>query len=81
MSSLITFEEFKAHKEEPVFLSNVKLDVHDNDYKVHAKRLMKKDNPKQISLDEARDLRLLKNLEATDVVEIGGVYYKLNEEK
>ena len=53
--------------------------MHDNDYKVHAKRLMKKDNPKQISLDEARDLRLLKNLEATDVVEIGGVYYKLEE--
>jgi len=81
MSSLITFEEFKAHKEEPVFLSNVPLEVHDEDYKVHAKRLKKSGNPKQTSLDEARDLRLLKNLEATDVVEIGGVYYKLNEEK
>jgi len=79
MSSLVTYEEFKAHKEEPVFLSNVKLEVHDNDYKVHAKRLMKTGNPKKLSLDEARDLRLLKNLEATNVVEIGGVYYKLEE--
>ena len=40
---------------------------------------MKTGNPKQLSLDEARDLRLLKNLEATNVVEIGGVYYKLEE--
>ena len=79
MSSLVTYEEFKAHKEEPVFLSNVKLEVQDNDYKVHAKRLMKTGNPKKLSLDEARDLRLLKNLEATNVVEIGGVYYKLEE--
>jgi hypothetical protein len=79
MSSLVTYEEFKAHKEEPVFISTVPYDV-DDDFKVHPKRLMKKDNPKPTSLDEARDLRLLKNLEATDVVEIGGVYYKLNEE-
>ena len=79
MSSLVTYEEFKAHKAEPVFLSNVPLEVIDEDYKVHPKRLMKKDNPKPTSLNEARDLRLLKNLEATDVVEIGGTYYKLEE--
>jgi hypothetical protein len=76
MSSLITHEEFKAHKKKPVFLSCVPY-AGDDDFKVHAKPLKKSNNPKSISLDEAHDLRLLKNLEATDVVEIGGVYYKL----
>ena len=79
MSNLITQEEFKAHKEEPVFLSNVPLEVFDEDYKVHPKRLMKSGNPKHTSMDEAQDIRLLKLLEATDVVEIGGKFYKLSE--
>jgi hypothetical protein len=78
MSSLITHEEFKAHKAEPVFLSTVPYDV-DNDFKIHAKPLKKSGNVKSMSMDEARDIRLLKNLEATDVVEIGGKFYKLEK--
>ena len=80
MSNLVSHEEFVAHKTEPIMLSNVSLEVHDEDYKVRPKRLMKSGNYRHTSLDEAQDIRLLKLLAATDMVEIGGKFYKLSEE-
>jgi hypothetical protein len=79
MSNLITQEEFKAHKAEPMFLSNVPLEVFDEDCKVHPKPLKRSGNHRHTSMDEAQDICLLKLLEATDVVEIGGKFYKLSE--